>query len=86
MNFSKNLPTTIPDNLKEEYHYLIPDNYQENREQKLDLRASPTAIGFSLTSVIGAYELEFIEKQEAVRLLKEIIHNLKQHHIFLLHY
>ena len=64
------------DNLKEEYYYLIPDNYQENREQKLDLRASPTAIGFSLTSVIGAYELEFIEKEEAVRLLKEIIYTV----------
>ena len=61
------------ENLKDEYHYLIPDNYQENREQKLDLRASPTAIGFSLTSVIGAYELEFIELDEAKRLLKEII-------------
>ncbi len=61
------------ENLKEEYHYLIPDNYQENREQKLDLRASPTAIGFSMTSIIGAYELEFISKEEAVRLLKEII-------------
>lgn len=64
------------DNLKEEYHYLIPDNYQENREQKLDLRASPTAIGFSMTSVIGAYELEFIEKDEAVRLLREIINTV----------
>ena len=64
------------DNLKEEYHYLIPDNYQENREQKLDLRASPTAIGFSLTSVIGAYELEFIEWEETIRLLKEIINTV----------
>lgn len=64
------------DNLKEEYHYLIPDNYQENREQKLDLRASPTAIGFSMTSVIGAYELDFIEKDEAIRLLKEIIYTV----------
>ena len=64
------------DNLKEEYHYLIPDNYQENREQKLDLRASPTAIGFSLTSVVGAYELDFIDKDEAVNLLKKIINTV----------
>lgn len=64
------------DNLTEKYHYLIPDNYQENREQKLDLRTSPTAIGFSLTSVVGAYELEFIDKEEAVTLLKNIIENV----------
>ena len=70
---AKNTWMYFKDNLKEEYHYLIPDNYQENREQKLDLRASPTAIGFSLTSVVGAYELEFIDKDEAIHLLKEII-------------
>lgn len=61
------------DNLKAEYYYLIPDNYQENREQKLDLRASPTAIGFSMVSVVGAFELEFIEEGEAIKLLRGII-------------
>ena len=43
------------DNLCSEYNYLIPDNYQENREEKLDMRTSPTAIGYSLTSVVSAY-------------------------------
>lgn len=61
------------DNLKEEYHYLIPDNYQENREQKLDLRASPTGIGFSLLSVISAYELDFISYEEAEKLISRIL-------------
>ena len=61
------------DNLKEEYHYLIPDNYQENREQKLDLRASPTGIGFSLLSVISAYELDFISYEEAEKLISHIL-------------
>ena len=64
------------DNLKEEYHYLIPDNYQENREQKLDLRASPTGIGFSLLSVVSACELEFITKDEAVFYISNIIHSI----------
>ena len=61
------------DNLKEEYHYLIPDNYQENREEKLDMRTSPTAIGMSLTSVISAYELSFIDEEKAILLLKNIL-------------
>ncbi len=61
------------DNLKEEYHYLIPDNYQENREAKLDLRASPTGIGFSLLSVVSAVELDFISYEEGEKLLSHIL-------------
>ncbi len=61
------------DNLKEEYHYLIPDNYQENREQKLDLRTSPTGIGFSLLSIVSACELEFITFEEAKELISHIL-------------
>ncbi len=61
------------DNLKEEYHYLIPDNYQENREPKLDLRASPTGIGFSLLSVVSACELDFITYDEALNLISNIL-------------
>ena len=61
------------DNLKSEYHYLIPDNYQENREEKLDLRASPTGIGFSLLSIVSAVELEFITYEEACELISNIL-------------
>lgn len=61
------------DNLKEEYNYLIPDNFQENREEKLDMRTSPTGIGFSLTSVISAAELEFISEEKAIELLDKIL-------------
>ncbi|MDD5888135.1 MAG: glucoamylase family protein [bacterium] len=64
------------DNLVEKYYYLIPDNYQENREQKLDLRTSPTAIGYSLTSVVCAYELEFIDVDRAVYLIDKILHTV----------
>ena len=64
------------DNLKEEYNYLIPDNYQENREERLDMRTSPTAIGYSLTSIISAFELDFIELEKAIRLLKNILESI----------
>ena len=65
------------DNLKEEYNYLISDNYQENREQKLDMRTSPTAIGYSLTSVISAESLGFINSDAAVSLLANILKSIK---------
>lgn len=61
------------DNLKEEYNYLIPDNYEEKRETKLDFRTSPTDIGFSLTSVVSAYTLKFITLSEAKDLITKII-------------
>ena len=65
------------DNLREEYNYLIPDNYQDNREEKLDMRTSPTAIGFSLSSVICAYELEFIDEEKAINLLSNILTSIE---------
>ena len=68
--------TYFDDNLKSEYNYLIPDNYQENREEKLDNRTSPTSIGYSLTSVICAYELEFIDEKKAISLLKNILETI----------
>ena len=64
------------DNLTEENHYLIPDNYQENREGKVDYRTSPTAIGFSLTSIVSAYELEFINKNKAIQLIEKILKSI----------
>ena len=65
------------DNLREEYNYLIPDNYQENREQKADKRTSPTAIGYSLTSIVSAYELELIDKEKAIFLLEKILKSIQ---------
>ena len=66
------------ENLTEDRHYLIPDNYQENREEKLDHRTSPTAIGFSITSVVSACELEFITKKQAEELLGRILESVDQ--------
>lgn len=59
--------------LKEEYSYLIPDNYQETREEKLEYRTSPTNIGYSLTSVISAYFLGFIDIDTCINYLENII-------------
>ena len=64
------------DNIRKEYNYLIPDNYQENREERLDMRTSPTAIGYSLTSIVSAFELGFIELDKSVNLLKNILESI----------
>lgn len=59
--------------LIKEYNYLIPDHYQETKEDKIDLKTSPTNIGFSLTSIVASYELGFIGLDKALDLLNKII-------------
>ncbi len=76
-DLSKKTWNYFSENLKEEYNYLIPDNYQENREEKFDLRTSPTAIGFSLLSIVSASELELITSEEAVSLLEKVLKSVE---------
>ncbi|MBP7101685.1 MAG: hypothetical protein KBA86_00405 [Bacteroidales bacterium] len=59
--------------LHEETNFLIPDNYQLSRTQKTDYKTSPTNIGYSMLSVISAYELGFISLKEASYFLEKII-------------
>lgn len=66
------------DLLKEEYNYLIPDNYQYNRDNKVDHKTSPTNIGFSLLSIISAKELELISKKKTIGLIREIIKTVEK--------
>ena len=64
--------------LTKENHYLIPDNYQENRMIKCDLRTSPTNIGMSILSVISAYELRFIKEEETITYLRNIVNTIQK--------
>ncbi|MCL2621410.1 MAG: hypothetical protein FWD32_00010 [Firmicutes bacterium] len=60
------------DSLKEETHYLIPDNFQDNREYKFDFKTSATNIGFSLTSVICAYKMQYIDSAKCIHYIDKI--------------
>ncbi|MDD2469857.1 MAG: glucoamylase family protein, partial [Bacilli bacterium] len=66
------------DLIAEEYNYLIPDNYQLNREEKVDHKTSPTNIGFSLLSVISAYELGIISNDRAIKMITNIITSIER--------
>jgi len=59
--------------LTEENHWLIPDNYQLNREHKADYKTSPTNIGYSLTAIVSAARLGFISHRNAVKRLSQTI-------------
>ena len=59
--------------LTKENNYLIPDNYQEDRKQKVIPRTSSTNIGLSLLAVISAYDLQYITLEKAIDLLQNMI-------------
>ena len=63
--------------LVKKYNYLIPDNYQLNRRNKLDYRTSSTDIGFSLIAILCAYELNFIKLDDAVDKIKNVINTIE---------
>ncbi len=59
--------------LVRENNYLVPDNYQENRNQKADSRTSPTNIGFSLIAIVSACELKIISQAVAVDKINNVV-------------
>ena len=59
--------------LNEENNYLIPDNYQEDRKEKIVFRTSSTNIGLSMLAVISAHDLKYISKERAIELLEKIV-------------
>ena len=59
--------------LNKENNYLIPDNYQEDRKEKIVPRTSSTNIGLSLLAIISAYDLKYIDKEKAAELLEKVI-------------
>ena len=62
--------------LNEENNYLIPDNYQEDRKNKIVRRTSSTNIGLSMLAVISAHDLGYIESRKALETLKDIIYTV----------
>ena len=62
--------------ITEENNWLMPDNYQLNREQKTDYKTSPTNIGYSLTAIVSAAELGFISRKEAVTRIGHVINTV----------
>ena len=47
-------------------HWLVPDNYQEDRDDLLAHRTSPTNIGLQLLSTLAAYDFGYISASAVV--------------------
>ena len=59
--------------INQETNYLIPDNYQEDRKQKIVNRTSSTNIGLSLLAIISSYDLEYTSLEESIDLLYNVL-------------
>ena len=61
------------DNINEKNHYLMPDNYQEDRKEKIVKRTSSTNLGLSLLAVISSYDLKYESYDKTINLLYKIL-------------
>ena len=64
--------------LRQEDNFLIPDNYQEDRKNKVVRRTSSTNIGLSMMAVISANDLGFINYDKTIELLKNILNTVNE--------
>ena len=73
LNIAQHTWEYFKDYLTKENNYLPPDNYQENRKNKIVTRTSCTNIGLAMVSVISAYDLGFENIYASVSLLRNMI-------------
>ena len=59
--------------ITKENNYLIPDNYQEDRKQKIVTRTSSTNIGLSILAIVSSYDLQYETLPDTIYLLHKVI-------------
>ncbi len=60
------------ENISEKSNFLPPDNYQEDRKDKVVYRTSPTNIGLGVLSVISSYDLGYENLNDTINLLDKM--------------
>ncbi len=64
------------DNINETNNFIPPDNYQEDRREKIAHRTSPTNIGLGLLAVCSAYDLGYINLENCLDLLNKMMETI----------
>ncbi len=65
------------DFLVEKYNYLPPDNYQENPMIGCAPRTSPTNIGLTLLTILGAYDMSFINEERFLTMIDNTLTSIE---------
>jgi len=66
------------DNINEINNFLPPDNYQEDRKEKIAHRTSPTNIGLGLLAVTSSFDLGFINIKQCTSLLEKMLQTIEK--------
>ena len=59
--------------INKENNYLMPDNYQEDRKQKVVARTSSTNIGLSILAIVSSYDLQYENLPDTIDLLHKVL-------------
>lgn len=59
--------------INEENNYLPPDNYQGDRKEKTVARTSSTNIALGLLAIVSAYDLKYIDLENAIIRLENML-------------
>lgn len=78
MQVAKDTWRFFSENISEENNYLIIDNYQEDRKNKIVSRTSSTNIGLELISIISAYDFGFIQIEECMEYLAKVLDTINK--------
>ena len=61
------------ENLTEKSNFLPPDNYQEDRKEKIAYRTSSTNIGLGLLAIVASYDLGYETLEDTINLLYKML-------------
>lgn len=64
--------------ITEESNYLPPDNYQEDRKERIVYRTSPTNIGLGILAVVASYDLGYESLEDTINLLYKMIDTISK--------
>ena len=59
--------------INKENNYLMPDNYQEDRKEKIVTRTSSTNIGLSILAIVSSYDLQYENLSDTIELLYKVL-------------
>lgn len=66
------------DHLNEKSNYLPPDNYQEDRKEKVAYRTSPTNIGLAMLAVASSYDLKWEDANFVLELYEKMFPSIEK--------
>lgn len=78
MEIAKRTWKFFEENINEQNNFLPPDNYQEDRKEKIANRTSPTNIGLGILAVCSSYDLGFISIDKAIDLIEKMLQTIEK--------